>query len=111
MLLPVAGILDVLDNYAFVRTSGYLAGPNDVYVSMSMVRKYGLRRGDAVTGAVRRPQRERRAAHPRQKYNPLVRLDTINGRSREDAATGPSSTSSRRSTRTSGCAWRPSRTC
>ena len=50
---PVAGILDVLDNYAFVRTSGYLAGPNDVYVSMNMVRKNGLRRGDAVTGAVR----------------------------------------------------------
>ena len=44
---PVAGILDVLDNYAFVRTSGYLAGPNDVYVSMNMVRKNGLRRGDA----------------------------------------------------------------
>ncbi|HEY2449533.1 MAG TPA: Rho termination factor N-terminal domain-containing protein, partial [Mycobacterium sp.] len=50
---PVAGILDVLDNYAFVRTSGYLAGPHDVYVSMNMVRKNGLRRGDAVTGAVR----------------------------------------------------------
>ena len=56
MLLPVAGILDVLDNYAFVRTSGYLAGPNDVYVSLTMVRKNGLRRGDAVTGAVRVPQ-------------------------------------------------------
>jgi transcription termination factor Rho len=58
---PVAGILDVLDNYAFVRTSGYLAGPNDVYVSMNMVRKNGLRRGDAVTQAgddavARRPQ-------------------------------------------------------
>src|SRR5690606_19489308 len=45
VLVPVAGIVDVLDNYAFVRTSGYLAGPNDVYVSMSQVRKYGLRRG------------------------------------------------------------------
>ena len=56
---PVAGILDVLDNYAFVRTSGYLAGPNDVYVSMNMVRKNGLRRGDAVTGAVRVPARAR----------------------------------------------------
>src|SRR5690606_17439106 len=53
VLVPVAGILDVLDNYAFIRTSGYLAGPNDVYVSMAQVRKYGLRRGDAVTGAVR----------------------------------------------------------
>ncbi len=53
---PVAGILDVLDNYAFVRTSGYLAGSNDVYVSMNMVRKNGLRRGDAITGAVRVPK-------------------------------------------------------
>ncbi len=47
VLTPCAGILDVLDNYAFVRTSGYLPGPDDVYVSLSMVRKYGLRRGDA----------------------------------------------------------------
>jgi transcription termination factor Rho len=77
---PVAGILDVLDNYAFVRTSGYLAGPNDVYVSMNMVRKNGLRRGDAVTGAVRVPREgEGGGNNPRQKFNPLVRLDTVNG--------------------------------
>jgi transcription termination factor Rho len=75
---PVAGILDVLDNYAFVRTSGYLAGPNDVYVSMNMVRKNGLRRGDAVTGAVRVP-RDGEQPNQRQKFNPLVRLDTVNG--------------------------------
>ncbi|WP_277874484.1 transcription termination factor Rho [Rhodococcus sp. SMB37] len=78
VLQPVAGILDVLDNYAFVRTSGYLAGPNDVYVSMNMVRKNGLRRGDAITGAVRVP-REGEQANQRQKFNPLVRLDTVNG--------------------------------
>ncbi|MEC3980203.1 transcription termination factor Rho [Amycolatopsis sp. H20-H5] len=76
VLLPVAGILDVLDNYAFVRTSGYLAGPNDVYVSLSLVRKYGLRRGDAITGVVRQP-RDNEAQ--RQKFNPLVRVDSING--------------------------------
>jgi len=76
VLLPVAGILDVLDNYAFVRTSGYLSGPNDVYVSLSLVRKYGLRRGDAITGAVRQP---REGEQQRQKFNPLVRVDTING--------------------------------
>jgi transcription termination factor Rho len=81
---PVAGILDVLDNYAFVRTSGYLAGPNDVYVSMNMVRKNGLRRGDAVTGAVRVPREGEGGGgggsqNPRQKFNPLVRLDTVNG--------------------------------
>ena len=81
---PVAGILDVLDNYAFVRTSGYLAGPHDVYVSMNMVRKNGLRRGDAVTGAVRVPK-EGEQPNQRQKFNPLVRLDTVNGGPVEDA--------------------------
>ena len=44
-LVPVAGIVDVLDSYAFVRTSGYLPGPNDVYISMGQVKKYGLRKG------------------------------------------------------------------
>jgi transcription termination factor Rho len=85
---PVAGILDVLDNYAFVRTSGYLAGPHDVYVSMNMVRKYGLRRGDAVTGAVRVPK-EGEQPNQRQKFNPLVRLDSVNGGPAEDAKKRP----------------------
>jgi len=75
VLLPVAGILDVLDNYAFVRTSGYLPGPNDVYVSLAQVNRYGLRKGDAVTGAVRAPREGER----REKFNALVRLDSING--------------------------------
>jgi len=78
VLLPVSGIVDVLDSYAFVRTSGYLAGPNDVYVSMSQVRRYGLRRGDAITGAIRAP-REGEQPSQRQKFNPLVKLETING--------------------------------
>jgi transcription termination factor Rho len=87
---PVAGILDVLDNYAFVRTSGYLAGPSDVYVSMNMVRKNGLRRGDAVTGAVRVPKDGEGAdKNPRQKFNPLVRLDSVNGGPVEDAKNRP----------------------
>lgn len=85
---PVAGILDVLDNYAFVRTSGYLPGPHDVYVSMNMVRKNGMRRGDAVTGAVRVPK-EGEQPNQRQKFNPLVRLDSINGGSVEDAKKRP----------------------
>ncbi|MCR8693911.1 transcription termination factor Rho [Rhodococcus pyridinivorans] len=88
VLQPVAGILDVLDNYAFVRTSGYLAGPNDVYVSMNMVRKNGLRRGDAITGAVRVP-REGEQSNQRQKFNPLVRLDTVNGRDVDSAKRRP----------------------
>uniref|UniRef100_UPI002F35D6AA transcription termination factor Rho n=1 Tax=Rhodococcus sp. H36-A4 TaxID=3004353 RepID=UPI002F35D6AA len=88
VLQPVAGILDVLDNYAFVRTSGYLAGPNDVYVSMNLVRKNGLRRGDAVTGAVR-VAREGEQSGQRQKFNPLVRLDTVNGGDVEAARKRP----------------------
>ena len=75
VLVPIGGILDILDSYGFVRTTGYLAGPNDVYVSLQQVRKYGLRRGDAVTGAVR----QQREGEQKAKYNALVRLDTING--------------------------------
>src|SRR5690606_27818964 len=88
VLQPVAGILDVLDNYAFVRTSGYLAGPNDVYVSMNLVRKNGLRRGDAITGAVRAP-RDGEQGNQRQKFDPLVRLDTVNGGDVEAAKRRP----------------------
>ncbi|MFM1864288.1 MAG: hypothetical protein RL677_68 [Actinomycetota bacterium] len=82
VLLPVAGIIDLLENYAFVRTSGYLPGPNDVYVSMGMVRKFGLRKGDAVTGMIRQP----REGEQRQKFNPLVKVETINGLTTEESA-------------------------
>ncbi|MDQ1658765.1 MAG: transcription termination factor Rho, partial [Cryptosporangiaceae bacterium] len=85
VLIPVAGIVDILDNYAFIRTSGYLTGPNDVYVSLSQVRKNGLRRGDAVTGAVRQP----RDGERRDKYNALVRLDTVNGMEPEQSRNRP----------------------
>ena len=87
VLVPVAGILDVLDNYAFVRTSGYMAGPNDVYVSLSMVRKFGMRRGDAVTGQVK--QQQQQGEQNRQKFNPLVRVDSINGLDPEQARRRP----------------------
>ncbi len=75
VLIPIAGILDVLDNYAFVRTSGYLPGSSDVYVSLSQVRKHGLRKGDVIEGAVRQP----RDGERREKFNALVRLDKVNG--------------------------------
>ena len=85
VLIPVAGILDILDNYAFVRTSGYLPGPNDVYVSLAMVRRYALRKGDAITGAVRQP----REGEKQQKFNALVRVDTVNGADPETAKHRP----------------------
>ncbi|MHA7207459.1 transcription termination factor Rho [Arthrobacter sp. MDT1-65] len=84
VLLPVAGILDVLENYAFVRTSGYLPGPNDVYVSLAQVKKHNLRKGDAVVGAIRAPREGETQAAARQKFNALVRVTTVNGKPAED---------------------------
>ncbi|ROP66375.1 transcription termination factor Rho [Curtobacterium sp. ZW137] len=84
VLIPVAGILDVLDNYAFVRTTGYLPGPSDVYVSLGQVKKYHLRKGDAVVGAIKQPRDNEQQS--RQKYNALVKIDTINGQSADEAA-------------------------
>ncbi|QHC70731.1 transcription termination factor Rho [Rathayibacter sp. VKM Ac-2801] len=84
VLIPVAGILDVLDNYAFVRTTGYLPGVSDVYVSLGQVKKYNLRKGDAVVGAIRQPREGEGGG--RQKYNAIVRVDSINGQTVEEAA-------------------------
>lgn len=84
VLIPIAGILDVLDNYAFVRTTGYLPGTSDVYVSLGQVKKYNLRKGDAVVGAIKQPREGEQSS--RQKYNALVKVDAINGLSVDDAA-------------------------
>ncbi|MFC4589216.1 transcription termination factor Rho [Sphaerisporangium corydalis] len=85
VLIPIAGILDILDNYAFVRTSGYLPGSNDVYVSLAQIRRNGLRKGDVITGAVRQP----RDGERREKFNALVRLDTVNGMDPEQSRNRP----------------------
>ena len=87
VLIPIAGILDVLDaqGYAFVRTTGYLPGPNDVYVSLSQVRKHGLRKGDVIEGAVR----QARDGERREKFNALVRLDKVNGLDPEKSLSRP----------------------
>ena len=70
--IEIAGVLDVLpEGYGFVRTSGYLPGDHDVYVSMSVVRRNELRRGDMIRGQVRPPKET-------EKYPALQRLDTIN---------------------------------
>jgi transcription termination factor Rho len=87
VLIPIAGILDVLEaqGYAFVRTTGYLPGPNDVYVSLSQVRKHGLRKGDVIEGAVRQP----RDGERKEKFNALVRLDKVNGLDPEKSIARP----------------------
>ena len=81
VLLPVGGLLDILESYAFLRTGGYLPGPNDVYVSLQQVRRYGLRKGDVITGSVRQPQEGER----REKFNALVKIETVNGNDPESA--------------------------
>nr|WP_041406880.1 transcription termination factor Rho [Segniliparus rotundus] len=93
VLQPVAGILDLMDNYAFLRTSGYVPGQGDVYVSMNMIRKYGLRRGDAIVGAVKAPKDSGQSGdggnNQRQKFNPLVRIDSVSGIEPERALRRP----------------------
>ena len=84
VLTPAAGILDVLDNYAFVRTTGYLPGPSDVYVSLGQVKKYNLRKGDAVVGSIKQPRDGE--SNSRQKYNALVKVDSVNGQTPEESA-------------------------
>jgi len=86
-LTPVGGIVDILDNYAFIRTTGYLPGKSDVYVSMNQIKKYGLRKGDAITGTVRPPRPGERGQ--RQKFNALAAVDTVNGQSPDEARGRP----------------------
>ncbi|SDS80371.1 transcription termination factor Rho [Friedmanniella luteola] len=75
VLVPARGIVDVMDNYAFVRTSGYLPGPDDAYIALNMVKKFGLRKGDIVTGQIRASKEGDR----KEKFNPLIKLETVNG--------------------------------
>src|SRR3954468_7627889 len=82
-LAPIAGILDIRDNRGYVRTSGYLAEPGDGHVSATQIRRYGLRRGDAVTGAVRP------AGNGGDRHPTLARIDTINGLDPREAAHRP----------------------
>lgn len=93
---PVAGILDFADaNTAFIRTTGYHAGSTDVYVPIQMVRKYGMRHGDAVTGTIRPGAKAQQAGgggrggRNRQKYTPLHAVDTVNGLAPDQAAQRP----------------------
>ncbi|NTW29367.1 MAG: transcription termination factor Rho [Coriobacteriia bacterium] len=72
--IEITGILDVLpEGYGFIRTDGYLPGDHDVYVSMSIIRRNELRRGDYILGQVRPPK-------DNEKYPALQRIDFINER-------------------------------
>ncbi len=66
------GVLDILaDGYGFLRTSGYLSGSHDIYVSQSQIRRFRLRQGDLVYGQVRPPKDS-------EKYNALIRIEKVN---------------------------------
>lgn len=92
VLQQIAGIVEVLENgNAFVRTSGYQAAPADVYVSSQMIRRFGLRRGDAIIGQIKvgGPLQVYGTGRNRHKYSVLQRVDQINGLSVEDARNRP----------------------
>jgi len=66
------GVLDVLpDGFGFLRTNGFTQSDDDVYVSLSQIRRFGLRRGDEIAGQVREPK-------DNEKYNALLKIDTVN---------------------------------
>ncbi|WP_254003973.1 transcription termination factor Rho [Corynebacterium mastitidis] len=90
-LEQVAGILDMVDNnVAFLRTTGYHPSSADVYVSGQLIRKCGLRGGDAIVGQVKQGQTQTRGhGRNKQKYNNLVRVDTVNGMAVEEARQRP----------------------
>ncbi len=83
--VPVSGIIDPADGHALNRTSGYRAGPADVYVSPGQIRQYGLRKGGHVQGPARG------SAAGRAKYRPLASVDTVNGLPPELARSRPPS--------------------
>jgi transcription termination factor Rho len=81
--IPVDGYLDMREEgYGFLRTSGFLSGPGDVYVSISQVRRFALRRGDRIEGAAR-------PAGGNEKYPALLRIDKVTGLTPDEARARP----------------------
>jgi len=78
----VTGILDIQENNAFLRIEGYLAGPSDVYVPLSLVRRHHLRPGDELTGVAG-------PATGKQKLDPLLRVESVQGLAPDDALRRP----------------------
>lgn len=75
-LIVSEGVLDMMqDGYGFLRSSdyNYLPSPDDIYVSQSQIKLYGLKRGDTVKGAIRPPKEG-------EKYFPLIQVESVNGR-------------------------------
>lgn len=82
-LSDVEGVLDLRDEgFGFIRVGGYLPSPRDIYVSASLARRYGLRKGDHLVGGAR-------AANSNEKYTAMVRIDLVSGMDPEEAKTRP----------------------
>ncbi len=73
-IIVVSGVLEIVDNYGFLRSSdyNYLASPDDIYVSPAQVKHFGLKTGDVVEGKIRPPKEG-------EKFFPLVKVEKING--------------------------------
>ncbi|HEX5266418.1 MAG TPA: transcription termination factor Rho, partial [Acidimicrobiales bacterium] len=81
--IPVAGLLDLRDEgFGFLRAGGYLPSTRDVYVSISQVRRFALRKGDYVEGASR-------PAASNEKYPALLRIDSVSGMTPDEARARP----------------------
>jgi transcription termination factor Rho len=81
--IPVSGFLDLRDEgFGFLRTAGFLSGPGDVYVSISQVRRFALRKGDHIEGAAR-------PAGGNEKYPALLRIDLVSGLTPDEARGRP----------------------
>ena len=79
------GLLDILpDGYGFLRTQGYTQSDSDIYVSLSQIRRFKLRRGDEITGQVRTPR-------DNEKYHALLKISTVNGSTPSRPGTAPTS--------------------
>ena len=72
----MSGLVDLADSHAFVRTSGYRRGPDDIYISAAQIRQYGLRKGDLIEGTAR----SQPSGTARGKFRPLLAVATVNGR-------------------------------
>ncbi len=82
-LMIRSGILEIMqEGYGFLRTSGYLPGQEDIYVSPSQIKRFGLRVGDEVLGQVRAPK-------DNEKYYALLRVEAVNGLDPEQARSRP----------------------
>ncbi len=85
-LTPVSGIVDIRDQRGVVRTAGFAPDPDDIPITTGDLRRWGLRRGDTITGAVRE---DNSTKGNRDRRPTLVRLDTIDGRPADTVSRRP----------------------